>query len=104
MPCSPSILSDTPVGYITPHTWDDAQRAWNDGRMDQWLPAKGRLGMGAYGPAELPFQTALADAFTLCEAYHCSMQAGTNPNSAVPVDRRQRSARRGRRPGPGQHP
>ena len=48
--------------------------------MDQWLPAKGRLGMGAYGPAELPFQTALADAFTLCEAYHCSMQAGTNPN------------------------
>ena len=36
--------------------------------------------MGAYGPAELPFQTALADAFTLCEAYHCSMQAGTNPN------------------------
>ncbi|WP_277403957.1 alkaline phosphatase family protein, partial [Achromobacter xylosoxidans] len=26
--------SDTPVGYITPHTWDDAQRAWNDGRMD----------------------------------------------------------------------
>ena len=68
------------MGYITPHTWDDAQRAWNDGRMDQWLPAKGRLGMGAYGPAELPFQTALADAFTLCEAYHCSMQAGTNPN------------------------
>ena len=41
---------------------------------------QGRLGMGAYGPAELPFQTALADAFTLCEAYHCSMQAGTNPN------------------------
>ena len=76
----PEHRSDTPVGYITPHTWDDAQRAWNDGRMDQWLPAKGRLGMGAYGPAELPFQTALADAFTLCEAYHCSMQAGTNPN------------------------
>ena len=76
----PEHRSDTPVGYITPHTWDDAQRAWNDGRMDQWLPARGRLGMGAYGPAELPFQTALADAFTLCEAYHCSMQAGTNPN------------------------
>ncbi|MBH9665378.1 alkaline phosphatase family protein, partial [Burkholderia multivorans] len=43
--------SDTPVGYITPHTWDDAQRAWNDGRMDQWLAAKSRLGLGAYRPA-----------------------------------------------------
>ncbi|CAB3909753.1 Non-hemolytic phospholipase C [Achromobacter pulmonis] len=74
------FASHVPVGYITPHTWDDAQRAWNDGRMDQWLAAKRRLGMGAYRPAELPFQTALANAFTLCEAYHCSIQAGTNPN------------------------
>ncbi len=72
--------ADTPVGYITPHTWDDAQRAWNDGRMDQWLPAKSRLGMGAYEAADVPFQTALAEAFTLCDAYHCSIHAGTNPN------------------------
>ncbi|ADP15332.1 phospholipase C, phosphocholine-specific 3 [Achromobacter xylosoxidans A8] len=72
--------SDAQVGYITPHTWDDAQRAWNDGRMDQWLPAKSRLGMGAYRSAEVPFQTALANAFTLCDAYHCSIHAGTNPN------------------------
>ncbi len=72
--------SDAQVGYITPHTWDDAQRAWNDGRMDQWLPAKSRLGMGAYRGAEVPFQTALANAFTLCDAYHCSIHAGTNPN------------------------
>ena len=72
--------SDAQVGYITPHTWDDAQRAWNDGRMDQWLPAKSRLGMGAYRGAEIPFQTALANAFTLCDAYHCSIHAGTTPN------------------------
>ena len=83
--CSPYSLqaeyaSDVPVGYITPHTWDDAQRAWNDGCMDQWLSAKSRLGMGAYRSADVPFQTALANAFTLCDAYHCSMQAGTNPN------------------------
>ncbi|WP_262339771.1 hypothetical protein, partial [Bordetella pertussis] len=31
-------------GHLTPHTWDDAQRAWNDGRMDQWLGGKGRPG------------------------------------------------------------
>ncbi|MEN4918736.1 phospholipase C, phosphocholine-specific [Achromobacter spanius] len=83
--CSPYSLqseyaSGVPVGYITPHTWDDAQRAWNDGRMDQWLSAKGRLGLGAYRGVDVPFQTALANAFTLCDAYHCSMQAGTNPN------------------------
>lgn len=85
MRCRPYALqmeyaSGAPVGYITPHTWDDAQRAWNDGRMDQWLPAKGRLGMGAYEGADVPFQTALANAFTLCDAYHCALHAGTNPN------------------------
>ncbi|KRC76618.1 Non-hemolytic phospholipase C precursor [compost metagenome] len=83
--CSPYALqaeypSDAPVGYITPHTWDDSQRAWNDGRMDQWLSAKSRLGMGAYHGEQLPFQTELANAFTLCDAYHCSVHAGTNPN------------------------
>ena len=30
--------------------------------------------------ADLPFQFALADAFTLCDANHCSMTGGTNPN------------------------
>jgi len=30
--------------------------------------------------ADLPFQFALAEAFTVCDAYHCAMQAGTNPN------------------------
>ena len=28
----------------------------------------------------MPFQFALADAFTICDAYHCSMHSGTNPN------------------------
>ena len=47
----PEHRSDTPVGYITPHTWDDAQRAWNDGRMDQWLPAKA---VSAWAPTAPP--------------------------------------------------
>lgn len=79
-PLQAQYPSNKRLGYITPHTWDDAQRAWNNGAMDQWLPAKTRLGLGYYQPYEIPFQTALADAFTLCDAYHCSMQAGTNPN------------------------
>ena len=64
----------------TPHTWPDAQAAWNHGKMDQWLPAKTERSMGHYVEADIPFQYALANAFTLCDAYHCSQLTGTNPN------------------------
>ncbi|KQV90263.1 phospholipase C, phosphocholine-specific [Massilia sp. Root351] len=63
-----------------PHTWPDAQAAWNDGRMAHWPRAKTDASMAYYTRRELPFQFALADAFTLCDAYHCSLQGGTNPN------------------------
>jgi phospholipase C len=63
-----------------PHTWPDAQAAWDDGRMDAWPRAKTDAAMAYYTRAELPVQFALADAFTLCDAYHCSLQGGTNPN------------------------
>ncbi|ALN90549.1 phosphocholine-specific phospholipase C [Lysobacter gummosus] len=64
----------------TPHTWPDAQAAWNNGLMDKWLPAKTERSLGHYQQADIPFQYALANAFTLCDAYHCSQQTGTNPN------------------------
>ena len=63
-----------------PHTWPDAQAAWDDGRMGSWPRAKTDASMAYYTRAELPVQFALADAFTLCDAYHCSLQGGTNPN------------------------
>ncbi len=64
----------------TPHNWTDAQAAWDQGRMASWPAAKRAHSMGYYTPADLPFQYALADAFTICDAYHCSMQVGTNTN------------------------
>ncbi|MGO4280895.1 MULTISPECIES: phosphocholine-specific phospholipase C [unclassified Cupriavidus] len=64
----------------TPHTWPDGQAAWDHGRMNRWPVAKNRLSMSYYDTAEVPFQRALADAFTLCDAYHCSMHTGTIPN------------------------
>jgi phospholipase C len=64
----------------TPHTWPDAQKAWDHGRMAHWPAAKQDHAMGYYQRADLPFQFALAEAFTVCDAYHCAMQAGTNPN------------------------
>jgi phospholipase C len=64
----------------TPHTWPDAQRAWNHGILDAWPTHKDSHAMGHFSEAELPFQFALANTFTICDAYHCSLQAGTNPN------------------------
>lgn len=64
----------------TPHRWPDAQQAWDHGRMADWPAAKGNHAMAYFGAADLPFQTALANAFTLCDAYHCAIQAGTHPN------------------------
>jgi phospholipase C len=64
----------------TPHNWFDAQAAWNEGRIDQWPHAKGEHAMGGYRAADIPFQFALADAFTICDAYHCAFQGGTNTN------------------------
>lgn len=64
----------------TPHTWPDTQAAWAEGRMNRWPDAKTVRSMGHYQREDLPFQFALAEAFTLCDAYHCSIQTGTNSN------------------------
>jgi phospholipase C len=64
----------------TPHNWADAQFAWDGGRMSQWPTFKGAHAMGHYEQADIPFQWALANAFTICDAYHCSFQGGTNTN------------------------
>ena len=64
----------------TPHSWNDGQNAWDGGRMYQWPRYKNTASMGYFKEAELPFQFALANAFTLCDAYHCSMHTGTNSN------------------------
>lgn len=64
----------------TPHSWGDAQAAWDGGRMNQWPRYKHTESMGYYLEAEVPFQYALANAFTVCDSYHCGMHTGTNSN------------------------
>lgn len=64
----------------TPHTWSNAQQAWDHGKMDAWPKAKFNHAMGYYTEQDIPFQFALAKAFTLCDAYHCSFQGGTTSN------------------------
>ncbi|MGG1948268.1 phosphocholine-specific phospholipase C [Trinickia sp. NRRL B-1857] len=62
------------------HSWTDAHAAWDNGRMAAWPAAKGEMSMGYLRPADLPFHFALANAFTICDAYHCSLHGGTNSN------------------------
>ncbi|KAG1219469.1 hypothetical protein G6F35_007463 [Rhizopus arrhizus] len=64
----------------TPHDYVDAQMAWDGGRMNQWPRYKQNQSMGYYRQKEVDFQFALAEAFTLCDAYHCSTHGGTNTN------------------------
>ena len=62
------------------HSWSDAHAAWNNGRMTNWPQYKGDVSMGYLQQSDLSFQFALANAFTICDAYHCSLHGGTNSN------------------------
>ena len=63
-----------------PHGWIDGHNAWNDGQYDQWIANKGITAMTYHRRHDLPYHRALADAFTICDAYHCSIMGPTDPN------------------------
>ncbi|MEV4510075.1 phosphocholine-specific phospholipase C [Dactylosporangium sp. NPDC049525] len=63
-----------------PHGWNDTHAAWNGGRHDQWVPNKGVTTMTHHTRADLAYHHALADAFTVCDNYHCSLLGPTDPN------------------------
>ncbi len=67
----------------TPHTFADAQAAWSQGQSGRWPKFKTPISMGHYHREDIPFQFALAESFTLCDAYHCSVTTGTDPNRIV---------------------
>ena len=67
-----------PLG--TPHGFVDSQAAWDNGRMGAWPRHKHNHAMAHFTREDLPFQYALAEAFTLCDAYHSAMHLCTNPN------------------------
>ncbi|MGW1707820.1 phosphocholine-specific phospholipase C [Streptomyces sp. NPDC002206] len=63
-----------------PHGWNDTQAAFNKGKYDKWIPAKSATTMAHLTREDIPFHYALADAFTVCDAYHCSFMGSTDPN------------------------
>jgi phospholipase C len=63
-----------------PHDWTTTHGAWNQGKYDQWVSNKGTTTMAHLVRSDVPFHYALADAFTICDAYHCSLLGPTDPN------------------------
>lgn len=63
-----------------PHDWESGHDAINNGAMNRWTSAKGEQSMGYLTREDIPYQYALADAFTLCDGYFCSLAGPTSPN------------------------
>jgi phospholipase C len=82
----------TDLGYLLPynltdqidgdldHSWDGDHEARNGGLWNNWVPAKSEETMGYFTRNEIPFQYAVADAFTICDGYHQAIMAPTSPN------------------------
>lgn len=71
------------------HEWALQHKAWNSGAMDSFFSAhlddtpnavNAPMTMGYYTRADLAYYYALADAFTLCDGYHCSVIGATDSN------------------------
>lgn len=62
------------------HDWNSGHAAFNDGKYDNWVPSKTATTMAHLDRGDIPFHHALADAFTVCDAYHCSLLGSTDPN------------------------
>jgi phospholipase C len=64
----------------TDHGWSGTHAAWNQGEYDNWAIQKGPMAMSYMTREDIPYHYALADAFTVGDAYHCSIMGPTNPN------------------------
>jgi len=79
--------------FSTSHSWGPQHASWNDGKMDNWVSAHrasdgqahGPFTMGYYTRDDLPYHYALADAFTVCDSYHCSVFGPTHPNRVMAI-------------------
>jgi len=75
--------------YDLSHTWPAEHASWNGGAMDSFVSThtsnqyEGALGtntMGYYTKADIPFYYDLAEKFTVCDSYFCSVLGPTHPN------------------------
>lgn len=64
-----------------PHSWSSQHSAWNKGRLDNWVAGVGSVrSLGYLDRTDIPLHYALADNYTVCDAYFCSTLSATGPN------------------------
>ena len=93
-----NLLNDPPSenGEATndiAHDWVTQHDSWNSGKMDSFINAhlaadgttNGPVTMGYFTRSELAFYYALADAFTVCDNYFCSVLGPTDPNRLMAI-------------------
>src|SRR5579872_4789536 len=100
----PSNITSAPIGKLLPfrldtattnaacthditHDWVSQHQSWNSGAMDGFVTSRmtanandAVLTMGYYNRQDIPYYYALADAFTICDNYCCSVIGPTDPN------------------------
>src|SRR6266571_6277071 len=74
------------------HDWVPQHQSWDSGAMDGFVTSRlatnsndAVLTMGYLTRADLPFYYAVADAFTICDNYFCSVIGPTDPNRLYTV-------------------
>jgi phospholipase C len=100
----PANTTSAPVGKLLPfhldtfttnaacthdisHDWVPQHQSWDNGAMDGFVTSRlpinsndALLSMGYYNRADIPYYYALADAFTICDNFFCSVMGPTDPN------------------------
>jgi phospholipase C len=75
------------------HDWAPQHHSWNHGRMNRFVAAHRAANgaalesetMGYFSGSDVAFYHALANAFTICDGYHCSVLGPTDPNRLYSV-------------------
>jgi phospholipase C len=70
-------------GFTDPdHSYAGGRLQYNDGKMDGFLSdaANDTFAIGYYTPKDRPFMSKLAQAYTTCDRYFCSILGPTYPN------------------------
>src|SRR5579864_3149112 len=80
-------LSNAACTHDITHDWVPQHQSWDNGAMDGFVtsrlpinPNDAVLSMGYCTRADIPYYYALADAFTICDNFFCSVMGPTDPN------------------------
>ncbi|MCU1342864.1 MAG: Phospholipase [Candidatus Acidoferrum typicum] len=82
-----TLTTNAPCTHDITHDWVPQHQSWHNGAMDGFVSSRlpidandAVLTMSYYTRADLPYYYAVADAFTICDNYFCSVIGASDPN------------------------